>query len=252
MDKKQCTVSLTSHQKRFSTLPLCLESLFHQTFSYDRIILYLDDNEDLKQLPNEIRHFEDRGLKIIKTDDALGCHTKYFYAMSDFPNDIIITVDDDVMYSPVCLEKLYSSYLRYPKAVSANRVHRISLNEEGSIKPYLEWDFEYDANLEPAMNLFATGVGGVLYPPHILPQLAFDRKLIKKYCLYADDIWLKFMEIINHVPVVYTGIRPQHPKQILGTKETGLFQYNKAHGINDLCIKEIKNFLKEMKYIQEG
>ena len=82
--------------------------------------------------------------------------------------------------------------------------------------------------------------------------MTFDRKLIKKYCFYADDIWLKFMEIINHVPVVYTGMHPQHPKQIPGTKETGLFQYNKTHGINDLCIKEIKKFLKETKYIQEG
>ena len=249
MNKKQCTVSLTSHRKRFSTLPLCLKSLFEQTFSYDRIVLYLDNNEDLKKLPNEIKHFEDMGLKIVQTDDNLKCHTKYFYAMNDFPNDIIITVDDDVIYGPICLEKLYSSYLRYPKAISANRVHRISFNEERNIKPYLEWDFEYDSILEPSMNLFATGVGGVLYPPHILPQLTFDRILIKKYCLYTDDIWLKFMEFINHVPVVYTGVHPQHPKQIAGTKETGLFQFNKTHGINDLCINEIRKFLTASKYI---
>lgn len=249
MGDKHCTVSLTSYKKRFSTLPLCLESLFAQTFSYDRIVLYLDKDENLNDLPDEIKYFKDLGLKIIQVDDNLECHTKYFYAMNDYPDDLIITVDDDGIYNRHCLEKLYLSYQRYPNAISANRVHRICFNDKGILKPYLEWDFEYTSILEPSMNLFATGVGGVLYPPHILPQLTFDKRLIKEFCLYTDDIWLKFMEFINHIPVVYTGMYPPHPKQIAGTEENGLFQYNKANGINDLCIKEIKRVLTELEYI---
>ncbi len=251
MKKAQCTISLTSHRKRFSTLPLCLESLFAQTFSFDRIILYLDNSENINYLTDEIRHYESLGLKIIQADDNLACHSKYFYAMNDFPNDIIITVDDDVIYNPMCLEKLYLSYLKYPEAVSANRVHRINFNDEGDIKKYLDWDFEYNLISEPSMHLFATGVGGVLYPPHILPQLTFDKELIKKYCLHTDDIWLKFMEYINNVSVVYSGMDPQHPKQIKGTRETGLFEYNKTHGINDLCIKELKKVFTKLGYLQE-
>lgn len=249
MRKTPCTISLTSHRKRFSTLPLCLDSLFNQTFSFDRIILYLDNNENINYLTDEIRDYEALGLKIIHADDNLGCHSKYFYAMSEFPNDIIITVDDDVIYNPMCLEKLYSSYLNYPEAVSANRVHRINFDNKGQIQQYLDWDFECSSILEPSMSLFATGVGGVLYPPRILPQLTFNKELIKKYCLHTDDIWLKFMEYINNVPVVYTGMKPQHSQQIKGTRETGLFEYNKAHGINDLCIKELKMVLTKLEYL---
>lgn len=249
MKETHCIVSLTSYQKRFSTLPLCLESLFNQTFSYDRIILYLDHNENINMLPDKVKNYENLGLEIVQADDNLGCHSKYLYAMENFPNDIIITVDDDGIYDSKCFEMLYSSYLRHPESVSANRVHRITFDTEGNVKPYLEWNFEDNNILEPSMLLFATGVGGVLYPPHILPKLTFNRDLIKKYCLHTDDIWLKFMEYINHVPVSYSGMFPQHPKQILGTKETGLFQYNKIHGINDLCISEIKNLLTELNYI---
>lgn len=46
-------VSLASYNKRTTTLPLCLESLFAQTLKPRKIILYLDDTVDASTLPME-------------------------------------------------------------------------------------------------------------------------------------------------------------------------------------------------------
>lgn len=250
--KKRCIVSLTSYRKRFSTLPLCLTSLFNQTLRFDKIILYLDSDESLDEIPPKVKAFTKYGLQIIQTGEALKSHTKYYYAMNDFRNDIIITVDDDVIYDAGRLEALFISYLRYPRAVSAGRVHNMTFEQDGKLKPYLDWEFECDTILNPSSQLFATGVGGVLYPPSLLPDITFNKELIKKYSLFTDDIWLKFMELINGIPVVYSGCHPQHPKQITGTREHGLFMYNKANGLNDRCIQELGKVFTELELNKEG
>lgn len=244
--EKQCIISLTSYQKRFSTLHICLNSLFNQTLRFDKIILYLDSDEDMDEIPPNVKEFIKYGLQIIKTDEMLKSHTKYYYAMNDFRDDIIITVDDDVIYDAGRLESLYKSYLRYPRAISAGRVHKITFDQNGNLKPYLEWEFECDTIQYPSTKLFATGVGGVLYPPNLLPNITFNKEYICKYSPYTDDIWLKFMELINGIKVVYSGSRPQHPKQITGTREHGLFTYNKANGLNDHCIQELRKVFQSL------
>lgn len=246
--KPKCIISLTSYPARFSTLPICLQSLFQQSFMGDEIILYLDKDVPDSEIPRDIKNFTRYGLKIIQTDDMLKSHTKYYYAMQDYPDAVIVTVDDDVIYGEKCIETLFSSYIKNPYSVSANRVHHILYGEDGNILPYLNWKFEETTEFMPSLELFATGVGGVLYPPGLLSNMIFNKNYIKKFCIYADDIWLKFMELLNGITVVYSGMNPPHPKQIPGTKETSLFQYNKANGINDQCIENLNRlFSKNMK-----
>ena len=38
------------------------------------------------------------GLEIIFVSDELACHNKYYYAFQQYSDDVIITVDDDVIY----------------------------------------------------------------------------------------------------------------------------------------------------------
>ena len=47
--------------------------------------------------------------------------------------------------------------------------------------------------LNESKDLFATGVGGVIYPPDILHITDANLPDIYK-CLYADDIYLKYLE----------------------------------------------------------
>ena len=51
--------------------------------------------------------------------------------------------------------------------------------------------------------MFPTGVGGVLYPPSIMPEETFNSKVFTDLCLKADDVWLKFNELKKGIKTVH-------------------------------------------------
>lgn len=226
-------LSLTSYLPRFPTLPLCLSSLFSQTVKPDKIVLYLDRDVSLSQLPLQVLDFQEKGLELKITPYCLKSHAKYFFAMQEYPDSIIITVDDDALYEHNLVENLIRSYHKYSKAVSAGRVHRIRLTPDGCPAPYLEWQHECTDLRLPSHELLATGVGGVLYPPACFEQDAFDRELFLRLSPCADDLWLKVMELRYDIPVVYAEQNRKHPKTIPGSQEHALYLKNRNEGYND-------------------
>lgn len=217
-------VSLASYSKRINTLHICLESIFSQTLTPKKIILYLDNSVQIDALPVEITAFIDKGLEIISVSDDILSHNKYYYTFKEYPDDIIITVDDDVIYDENTFFNLMQTHLKFPYAVCSNRVTYIMFTSNCKITSYNDWISEYDKLLYPSKKLFAVGVGGILYPPHIFSSEVFNKTNIKKFALTADDIWLKFMELKNNVPVVWSGQLPQHPERIPNTQKVGLWR----------------------------
>lgn len=233
-------VSLASYYKRIQTLHVCLNSLFSQTLKPKKIILYLDDTVNMSTLPKQIYQYVNDGLEIIQVSSELKSHNKYFYSLKEYSDSVVITVDDDVVYDRNLFSILINSYLRFPCAISAARVHYIMFEENGRIQPYQNWIFEYNKILTPSMRLFATGVGGILYPPNVMPQETFDSSELMALSLGADDIWLKFIQIRYGIPVVWSGQIEQHPPQIEGTKELGLYKINRF--MNDFYINNLINY----------
>ena len=233
--EKKIIVSLTSYPRRFYAAHIAIKSMLYQTCKADEIILYL--NEEVKdiEIPEELKNLKKYGLQIEYRPHDIKPHKKYYYAMLEHPNDIIITIDDDVIYENTLIEKLYNSYKKYPTCVSAKRVHRMKKN-----KKYKEWEGEVSNLFEPSHSLISTGVGGVLYPPSILPKETFDIEKITKYCLGADDIWLKFMELKSDIKVVYVEGKRIHPLPIWNVQAEGLVQENVENEKNDIYIKNLE------------
>jgi len=239
-------VSLTSFPARFDTLHFALKSILTQNMKPDVIFLCLakDEVKDESELPQSVLELKKYGLHIFFADDNLKPHNKYFYVMKHYPNSLIITVDDDNMYDKNLISDLYASYIKYPAAVSAMRVHKIVKNENNNVLPYNKWHYEYKKEKKPSFNLLATGVGGVLYPCGILPPETFDAKKIRELCLNADDIWLKFMELKNNIPVVWVKGRRVHPLNIKKAQKITL-QKNNYHGkLNDKYLNDLQDFYK--------
>lgn len=235
-------LSMTSYLPRFPTLHLCLSSLFSQSVPANQINLYLDNDVSPGQLSEQIISYQEQGLQIIYTPHCLKCHTKYYYAMQDYPNSIIITVDDDVIYEPDFIEKLLNSFRKYPNAISAGRVHKITVNTNGQVDPYQKWIHECTSIHVPSKELFATGVGGILYPPGCLGSETFNKQILSRLSLYADDIWLKVMELRYDIPIVYTEQRRIHPKTIPGSQDSALFLHNKNMGRNDRYLQLLLDY----------
>jgi hypothetical protein len=232
-------VSMTTIPPRISKIHQVILRLLKQTIKADKIIIYLGKDKfkgvslpfmlqlQMKFFGVEVRYVED-----------IGPHTKYFYAITEFPNDIVITTDDDIKYTYDLFEELYSSYKRHPKAVSARRCHLMTFDEHGKIKKYNEWLYKYSDLIDtPSMKLFPTGVGGVLYPPKCLHSEVYNLENIKKLTLKNDDVWLKFMEVLNNTPVVMT--KPFVIKHVKGSQKVALNQENVRGQGNDVLIANV-------------
>jgi hypothetical protein len=209
----------------------------------DLIFLCLTKNEvkDESELPQSVLELKKYGIQVFFFDDNLKPHNKYYYAMKLFPNSLLITVDDDNMYDKNLIRDLYASFLRHPAAVSARRVHKIGRNNNGEVLPYNKWLYEYLKEINPSLGLLATGVGGVLYPPGILPPETFDANKIRELCLNADDIWLKFMELKNNVPVVRVKGGRVHPLTIKKAQKINLQKNNYHKNQNDVYVNYLQD-----------
>ena len=236
-------VSLTSYPARLPQLHLVIRSLLHQTLSPREIVLYLGKDTKEADIPSSLRELEKYNFTIKTGYEDLKPHKKYFFAMQEYPDDAVITVDDDVLYDKDFVQDLYNCYKKYPGCVASRRVHRMVQDAQGEIKSYNDWQWECIQILEPSHQLFSTGCGGALYPPKVLPPETFDAAAIKAHCLNTDDVWLKFMELKADVKVVFTNSKVIHPLTVRNTQVSALMHTNTAgENRNDINIRAMEDF----------
>ena len=155
----------------------------------------------------------------------------------------IVTVDDDVIYDDDLLQILYNGYKEFPNCVIARRTHMMTYNINGILLPYRKWQYECNnICLYPNKNLFATGVGGILYPEDCLK---IHENLISdiEKCLNADDIFLKKREQILHIDTVYVQGKhaiPYKQQQSASANYSLCFKNNtRTRCDNDIYIQKI-------------
>ncbi len=199
-------VSLTSFPARIAKVWLVVESLLRQTAKPDMIILWLSKEEipDMASLPRKLLEQQERGLTIALREDNLRPHMKYYYTLTEHPESVLVTVDDDIFYRSDMLSNLLECAKEHPGCVVANYVHRMHWSQ-GRLCPYNDWLSTVVADGEQSSHLFVCGAGGVLYPPGILlsPQSSvLDKELIQTICPKADDVWLNAALRMNGIKAV--------------------------------------------------
>lgn len=190
--KPQIIVSLTSFPQAIPYAVTAIRSILRGSMLPDRIVLYLDTQkfpggvlpQQLTDLCAECPIFE------VRFDPQdIRSYKKLIPALRDFPDDIIVTVDDDINYTPGLLRSLMRVHEHFPDAVIAHRVRKIRPGQ-----PYKKWrklkwyDFVFK-KYRPGYRLLQTGVGGVLYPPHSLDPDMLDPAVFTKLAPTTDDLW---------------------------------------------------------------
>ena len=239
-------VSLTTYPARVGNVWRVIEMAANQRGIQDKyaICLYLIRSEfEGIDLPAKIKELQARGLTVKFNEENLKCHNKYFYAFKDYPEKTIITIDDDLQYNHHSISGLIKKNKESPDCIIYNRGNRILKNE-----PYNNWPFVENLTC-PQHDVFPTGVGGVLYPPHCCNRFVTDMEVIKKTCLRADDLWLNFMSRLNHTKVVQTGLKSTYMVLPDTSQQTALWLVNNdvIQVGNDVQINEITKWsLKEL------
>ena len=190
-------VSMTSYGRRVrKTVYYTIISLLNQSFRPDRIILWLDESWNHNNLPSRLKALKQKGLEIRFCQDILS-YKKLIPSLNIAPNDIIITVDDDVYYFKDFIKLLYNNYLIHPQGIHCTQAVYIEKKEDGTFLPYKTWKKAVVYSDKDSYRLFPIGEGGILYPPGSLFKDVCHKDLFQKLCPYADDVWFWFMAKLN-------------------------------------------------------
>ena len=200
---RQVIVSLTSHGNRVLDAYMAIETIMQGTVKPNRIILWLSEHEKVSSciLKNQIK----RGLEIRYVND-LGPHTKLIPALKEFPEDIIITIDDDIFYKPDMIENLLRAHYLDSTSILANRVAVMTTDKSGNLNSYLKWIL-YDYPEHSSKRNVIIGVEGCLYPPHTLSDEIFNEEAIQEICPTADDIWFTAMALLKGTRISHVDCR---------------------------------------------
>jgi hypothetical protein len=250
-DGRELIVSLTTYGRRLYDVYLTIETLMRQTLKANKIVLWLEEALKEVDIPLTLTKQQNRGLEIRYCEDTKS-YNKLIPALSEFPEAVIITVDDDCLYNFDILENLFTAYMNAPAYIYALRLHRIKLNRKNLPVPYSKWDWEYRGLDDSVLN-FPTGVGGVLYPPHCFPPEVFNKEVFREICGYADDVWFKAMSLMNGVLSRKAYSRDKGGKDYLvnnNMQDITLAQKNNDGSKNDIQIKAVFEKYNLYRYLK--
>lgn len=229
MEKPKVVVSLTTFPPAAPFAVKAIESVLAGAVLPDRLVLYVTLSEfeggvlpaDLQELAARHPVFEIRNY-----DRNIRSYRKLIPALVDFPDSVVVTIDDDILYHRNMLRDLLRWHRRFPRAVLAHRAKKIKPG-----KPYRSWKkYRWYHFLLKRINLgflnLPTGVAGVLYPPHCLKADMLDPELFTRIAPTTDDIWFWAAAVANDTPVLPVPFGHNKPKGLPKPKAISLKTLN--------------------------
>lgn len=233
--KENIIVSLTTYNKRTKTVYKTIESIFNQTTKPDKIILWLDKDEfNINNIPKTLKKQIKQGLEIDFYHN-IKSYKKIVPTLKKYPNNIIITTDDDILYPKDFIEKLYNAYLLDNTKIYCNYSFK-----------FLNKYYRPTTNIKELQYLFTyIGTGaGALFPPKILPNEIFDEELFTKIAPIHDDIFIstlcmKYGIKIKNVNTDYMKyIKLLQKRTVFDTQSIGLVKQNYKQHKTEVQLKQ--------------
>jgi hypothetical protein len=246
-DKKtgRIIVSFTTFPARIQKVWIVVETILRQTLKPDKMILWLSKEEfpTLDSLPKKLLDQRKRGLEIVLVDENIRSHKKYYYVMKKYPEDYIISIDDDILYHSTQIQKLVDTERKNPRSIcSFARV--LPTYKDGVLNPYIDWDFSYKectTKEKPISDnsrrkyYFLTGIGSI-YPPHSLYEDILNIELALKLCPLEDDLWLNTMARLKGTKIVFVPGYGNY-KQMYYPDNTRLWHVNGWPGLGQHSVQ---------------
>lgn len=256
-NRQQVVVSMTSFPAAIAYAEQAIRSLLKGDVLPDKLILYVTLSQFAEGgMPPTLLALADENpvFEIRNYDRDIRSYRKLIPALADFPDAVIVTVDDDVCYSRHMLEELLKLHREIPDAILA---HRAKLIKPG--RPYRKWrkyrwyHFLTKRIHRSFLNI-QTGVGGVLYPPHSLKPEMMDADLFTALAPSTDDIWFWAAGVANGYPVVPVPFGRNKPKGVGKPRELSLKTSNFKTGVdrNVKAFNAICEHFPDVKRIVDG
>ena len=201
--EKKIIATLTTYPARINCVHLAIKSIMLQTYKPDRIILWLADSQfPDRKLPEELTELEEYGLEILWMHD-LHSNKKFFYpVLNQQKDELVITFDDDIIYSKKTIERLINKHNEYPECMVCERAQAYD-----STNPYQpgRWITISDKGVKaPSYSLNPSPGGGCLIPYGLFWKDVCDEEKINTLAHHHDDVWFMFMCVQNGSKIIKT------------------------------------------------
>ena len=233
-------VSLTSYPARINTVYQTIDSILSQDIPPKKIVLYLAESQfPMKEasLPEKLISKINDIFEVRWCDD-IRSYKKLIPALKDFPNDIIITGDDDVIYPKNWIRILLTGYYNDPLSVQCLRARRMVF-ENNKFSEYSKFRLIKDDS-KASFLILQTGLGGCLYTKNMFYEDICKKELFTKLCPDGDDLWFWAMAVIKGTKIHWCAPGLNNPQYIENTQieNNTLWERNKIYG-NDINIKNL-------------
>lgn len=208
-------------------------------------VLYLATEEFPRReenLPRELLNLRSERFEIRWTKN-IRSYKKLIPALKDFPDDIIITFDDDLLFRPELIERLLVGYRQHPEMIQCHRITNISFDAAGNVKTS---HMPYD---KPTYLNKLSGGAACLYPPHSLHEEVLRENKFMTLAPTSDDIWFWLMGVLNgrRVNVVENNLDTLN--YIPGTQDVALSLINDQG--EKFFFKHLENILNAYPVLRE-
>lgn len=117
--REKIIISLTSWAPRFENIPQVLDSIFSQTILPDKIVFNRSKGDILPV--NVLQYLENHKVEIFDVPDTK-VYKKLLPTLVRYPEDCIISIDDDWMYPKTMIEDFVETHHNYPNnPISGNK-----------------------------------------------------------------------------------------------------------------------------------
>lgn len=236
-------VSLTSYPGRIHVVEQTIESILRQSLKPDAVILWLADSQFPKKerdLPKSLLRYKKFGLQICWCDD-LKSYKKLVPALKAFPDDIIVTADDDIIFWENWLEAMYASYLKHPDCIHGHHAYHYQFDEEWNL---LNISVNNDITILSGTYILGSGAG-ILFPPHSLSEEA-SKVDFMELAPSNDDIWWWAMARLKATPILLVEQKCENIVCIKDTQDDGLWVSVNSKGEGSRQFKNIISRFPEL------
>lgn len=256
MDKK-VIISMTTIPCRQERLKANINSILEQSYIFDKLIINVDDN-----LSNEEYEFYnnfseiDKRIVINKSDAKWRSCNKLLPTLKLYPDEVIITCDDDIYYPIDCFKELIDQYNKTPDCIIAHEVNPIIINNDFT---YVDVFNGYDIKLkQKEYGKYLSNC--CLFPPHVFDNTdLFDyEKMMECTNGTHDELWFWVNSMLNSIQCIglnyVHSFGPEHLKEYT-ENEYALHHINSQNDvmraymdkINHLYGKQILEHIKNKK-----
>jgi hypothetical protein len=197
--EKKVIVSMATMPCRIKRLKENLPSILNQSYKFDKLVINVDDKNDVSE--NDLMFYNSLKNEIIEINICKNkwrsCN-KLLPTLEKYPEDIIITIDDDIYYPIDSFKCLIEQYNKTPDCIIAHEVHPLIIKNN-----YITYFNGVDIKLkQKEWGKYLSAC--CLFPPHVFDgtELYNFDKMMECTNGTHDELWFWINSTLNGVQCV--------------------------------------------------